>query len=343
MDEEILWLEKYKPKRFDEIVGQERAVDRLRKLVESRTLPHILINGPKGCGKTMLVLVLANELYGNSVTDNFTILNASDFFDLGKSYLNKEARFSRFYNKNKSVISIFKESIKKYASIVPFNADYKLIFIDNAENLRQDAQDALRRIMERYSNTCRFIFATTSKSSIISPIRSRCINIFVPKVDKNLVSNRLLEILNKESIKVTKDGVESIKRELSNDIEFGINVIQLAAKEYGVINSDAIRYFIKDIEMSELDIWMDKLFKRLEKINTNIKKEIEKITLIEGYDSKEIIDATIKKIERINISERKKAIATLLIADIEYDITRGKYDFIHLERLFLKLKTLLFS
>lgn len=342
MDDEILWTEKYRPKRFDEVVGQERVVGRLKRLVESKNLPHILISGPKGCGKTMLVLALANELYDNSVADNFTILNASDFFNLGKSYLDKEARFSRFYKKDESVVSIFKESIKKYASIVPFNVDYKLIFIDNAENLRQDAQDALRRIMERYSNTCRFIFATTSKSSIISPIRSRCVDIFVPKLDKSLVPSILLNILDKEGIEVTKDGIDSIKG-LLYDIEFGINVIQLAANEYEVIDSDAIRYSIKEMEKSELDIWMDKLFGRLEKNDAKIKEEIERITLMEGYDGKEIIEATIKKLNEMKISERKKAIATLLISDIDYDLTRGKYDFIHLERLFLKLKTLLFS
>ena len=342
MDDEILWTEKYRPKRFDEVVGQERVVGRLRRLVESKNLPHILISGPKGCGKTMLVLALANELYGNSVADNFTILNASDFFNLGKSYLDKEARFSRFYKKDESVVSIFKESIKKYASIVPFNVDYKLIFIDNAENLRQDAQDALRRIMERYSNTCRFIFATTSKSSIISPIRSRCVDIFVPKLDKSLVPSILLNILDKEGIEVTKDGIDSIKG-LLYDIEFGINVIQLAANEYEVIDSDAIRYSIKEMEKSELDIWMDKLFGRLEKNDAKIKEEIERITLMEGYDGKEIIEATIKKLNEMKISERKKAIATLLISDIDYDLTRGKYDFIHLERLFLKIKTFLFS
>lgn len=342
MDDEILWTEKYRPKRFDEVVGQERVVGRLRRLVESKNLPHILISGPKGCGKTMLVLALANELYGNSVADNFTILNASDFFNLGKSYLDKEARFSRFYKKDESVVSIFKESIKKYASIVPFNVDYKLIFIDNAENLRQDAQNALRRIMERYSNTCRFIFATTSKSSIISPIRSRCVDIFVPKLDKSLVPSILLNILDKEGIEVTRDGIDSIKG-LLYDIEFGINVIQLAANEYEVIDSDAIRYSIKEMEKSELDIWMDKLFGRLEKNDAKIKEEIERITLMEGYDGKEIIEATIKKLNEMKISERKKAIATLLISDIDYDLTRGKYDFIHLERLFLKIKTLLFS
>ncbi|BDC35476.1 MAG: AAA family ATPase [Candidatus Methanoliparum thermophilum] len=337
---DILWSEKYRPKRFDEIVGQERVVGRLERLVESKNLPHILINGSKGVGKTMLVLALANELYGDLVADNFTILNASDFFDLGRSYLDKEARFSRFYKRDKPVISIFKDSIKKYASILPFNADYKLIFIDNAENLRKDAQDALRRIMERYSNTCRFIFATTSKFNIISPIRSRCVDIFVPKLDKNLVSSILLNILDKEGIKVTKDGVESINNELSNDIEFGIDVIQFASREYGLINSDAIRYSIKEIGRSELDILIDKLF---EQNNADIKKEIEKITLIEGYDSKEIIESTIKKIKNIKISERKKAIITLLIADIEHDIVRGRYDFIHLERLFLNLKIFLFS
>lgn len=343
MSDEILWTEKYRPKRLDEVVGQERVVNRLKKLLNSRNLPHILINGPKGCGKTMFVLILANELYGDSVSDNFTILNASDFFDLGKSYLDKEERFSRFYKKNESIISIFKESIKKYASIVPFNVDYKLIFIDNAENLRQDAQDALRRIMERYSNTCRFIFATTSKSSIIPPIRSRCANIFVPKPEKSLISDILLNILDKEGIEITDDGVESIKNELSCDIEFGINVIQLAANEYGIINSDAIRYSIKEIGRSDLDISIDRLFDKLGSKDTNIKDEIEKITLVEGYDSREIIEATIKKLNETDISERKKAIATLLISDIDYDLTRGRYDFIHLERLFLKIKTLLFT
>ncbi|TAH58871.1 MAG: AAA family ATPase, partial [Methanosarcina mazei] len=173
-----LWTLKYRADTLERLLGNEHAVKTLSELVQSRTLPHLIFYGPENSGKTTAALALARQLYGDTWKNNFAYFNASDFFNQGKRYLVRDRRFVRFIGTDdpkkiyKSVIDIFKEIINEYAGMAPLDADYKLIYIDNAESLSSDAQHALRRIMEKYSATCRFILSTTRPSKLISPLRS---------------------------------------------------------------------------------------------------------------------------------------------------------------------------
>ncbi|MFN7105663.1 MAG: AAA family ATPase, partial [Pyrobaculum sp.] len=147
------WVEKYRPSTFDEVVGLEEVKSRLREFVRSGGLPHLLFYGPPGTGKTTVALVLARELYGGSWRENVLELNASD----------------------ERGIATIRERVKEFARTAPTGgALFKLVILDEADNMTTDAQQALRRIMEIYAQNTRFILLANYVSRIIDPIVSRC-------------------------------------------------------------------------------------------------------------------------------------------------------------------------
>lgn len=230
-----LWTLKYRADTLEGLLGNEHAVKTLSELVQSRSLPHLIFYGPENSGKTTAALALARQLYGNTWKNNFTYFNSSDFFDQGKRYLVRDRRFVRFIGTDdpkkiyKSVIDIFKEIINEYAGMSPLDADYKIIYIDNAESLSSDAQHALRRIMEKYSATCRFILSTTKPSKLISPLRSRGLQVFFSYVSDSLLKPYLERISLAENLKLSGGAFDAILYLARGNIAGAVQTLQLAA------------------------------------------------------------------------------------------------------------------
>ena len=152
--EDLAWTEKYRPKCLDDVIGQEVIAERLKAFAKSKSFPNMIFAGPAGVGKTTSALALANELYGDKIYEAFIELNASD---------------SRG-------IDVIRGRVKEFARTMPLSSGLvKIIFLDEADALTPEAQHALRRTMERYSSTTRFIFSANYASKIIEPIQSRCV------------------------------------------------------------------------------------------------------------------------------------------------------------------------
>lgn len=243
-----LWTLKYRVDTLKEILGNENAVATLSELAQSGILPHLVFYGPENSGKTTASLALARQLYGNTWENNFVYFNASDFFDQGKRYLVRDKRFVRLLGTDdpkkiyKSVINIFKEVINEYAGMASIDADYKLIYIDNSESLNLDAQHALRRIMEKYNTTCRFILSTTKPSKLIAPLRSRGLQIFFAYVPDSVLKVHLEKISRSEKLQLSEDALDAILYSAKGNVAKAVQTLQLVSllAHDSVINEEMV-------------------------------------------------------------------------------------------------------
>ncbi len=194
----MLWIEKYRPTSFEEVIGQKSPVRQLSAYAALGNLPHLMVIGRSGCGKSSALEVFSRLFYTESAAENTTVLPVSVMFSQGHTYFAKNDRFAHLYQKKKSVLANFKYVVRWHASLKPLSAPFRLIIFDGAGDLTKDAQAALRRIMEQYSRSCRFIFVTNSLASIIDPIRSRCVPLYFLPIDEVTMRTYLKHVLELE-------------------------------------------------------------------------------------------------------------------------------------------------
>ncbi|HJJ36333.1 MAG TPA: replication protein C [Methanocorpusculum sp.] len=224
-----LWIEKYRPQTFSDLVGQQPVAAQLEACVAAGNLPHLLVIGKSGTGKSAALEIFSRNFYAESASENTTVLPVSVMFSQGHAYLETCERFAHLYDKSKSVLANFKYIVKWHASLKPLSAPFRLIVFDGAGDLPKDAQAALRRIMERYSSTCRFIFITPSAAQLIDPIRSRCVPLYFLPVDSNLVRAHLVKILEAEGKSLDDDLIDMIALSAKGDLRKAVMYLELAA------------------------------------------------------------------------------------------------------------------
>ncbi|MEI8331080.1 MAG: AAA family ATPase [Methanomicrobiales archaeon] len=227
----MLWIERYRPKEFREILGQDPSVGLLSSFAENKTLPHLILTGAHGTGKSVAIECFARKLYGENWELNTSRFQTADLFSQGKAYLENDDRYTHIYQKGQSLINNFKYIIKWYASLRPLDTEFKLMIFEDAHTLTLDAQQALRRIMERSSGTCRFVFTTTNQSSIIPAITSRCLPLFFAPLDQSVMLNHLRTIkacepLGKQGC--SDDEFELIIQAAHGDMRRAILLLQVA-------------------------------------------------------------------------------------------------------------------
>lgn len=215
---ELLWTEKYRPKTLDEIINQEDIVSRLKKFVQERNMPHLLFAGPPGTGKTTAAHCLAHDLFGENYRQYMLELNASD----------------------ERGIDVIRSKVKEFARTkVAANIPFKIVLLDEADNMTADAQQALRRLMEMYTATTRFILIANYPSKIIEPIQSRCAVFRFTPLKKEDVVARLKWIADQERIEAENDALEAIYELSEGDMRRAINILQAAAA-LGKVTVDSV-------------------------------------------------------------------------------------------------------
>jgi replication factor C small subunit len=207
-DSHTIWIEKYRPQKLADIVGQNEIIERLESYVKSGNLPHLLFTGTAGVGKTTAAVALAREFFGDSWHMNFRELNASD----------------------ERGIDVVRNQIKQFARTSPLEgATFKILFLDEADALTPDAQAALRRTMESYAQTCRFILSCNYSSKIIDPIQSRCAIYRFGPLSPGAVKEEIRRIARNEGLEVSPEAEEAIVYVAQGDMGRAINALQGAA------------------------------------------------------------------------------------------------------------------
>ncbi len=311
-----IWVEKYRPRTLDEVVGQDEVIQRLKGYVERKNIPHLLFSGPPGTGKTATAIALARDLFGENWRDNFIEMNASD----------------------ERGIDVVRHKIKDFARTAPIgDAPFKIIFLDEADALTADAQAALRRTMEMYSKSCRFILSCNYVSRIIEPIQSRCAVFKFRPVPKEAMKKRLLEICEKEGVKITEDGLEALIYISGGDFRKAINALQGAAAIGEVVDADAIYQITATARPEE----MSELIQTALKGNFMEAREILDRLMVEyGMSGEDIVSQLFREIISMPIKDSLKVQLIDKLGEVDFRLTEGANERIQLDAYLAYLSTL---
>ena len=301
------WTEKYRPQTLDEVIGRDSIVKRLKFYVEKQNMPHLLFAGPAGVGKTTCAICMAREFFGETWRQNFQETNASD----------------------ERGINVVRQKIKDFARTRPIGGDFKIIFLDESDALTSDAQNALRRTMEMYTSTCRFVLSCNYSSRIIEPIQSRCaVFRFGPLADE-AIEKKVKMICQKEGLTITEDGMKALLYVVEGDMRSAENLLQ-SASAFSEITSDVVyqvsaRATPEDIrKMMEDALKGDFLVAR---------KQLSDLLLKHGLSGEDILRQMHREIFNLDIPDKKKVELVDRLGEHDFRLVEGSNEKIQLESL----------
>ncbi|AIY90096.1 replication factor C small subunit [Geoglobus acetivorans] len=310
----IIWVEKYRPKTLDEVVGQDEVIQRLKGYVHKKNIPHLLFAGPPGTGKTATSIALARDLFGDVWQDNFIEMNASD----------------------ERGIDVVRHKIKEFARTAPISAPFKIIFLDEADALTADAQAALRRTMEMYSKTCRFILSCNYISRIIEPIQSRCAVFKFRPVPTEAMRKRLLEICEEERIDIDDEAIEALIYVSGGDFRKAINALQGASALGERVTADLIYQITATARPEELKNLIETALKG---DFLSARDYLDRLMIEYGMSGEDIVSQMYREIISSGFDESLKVVLVEKLGEIDFRLTEGAHERIQLNS-FLAFLTL---
>ena len=308
-----MWAEKYRPKMLDDMVNQKEIVERLKSFVKSRNVPHCIFAGPPGTGKTTAALCLARDLYGSAYREHVMELNASD------------ARG----------INVVRETVKTFARIrsigeIPF----KIMILDEADNMTSDAQQALRRTMERYTGTCRFILIANYSGKIIEPIQSRCAPFRFTYLPREEQDQHLMLIAEKERLRLLDEGLDAIFEVCGGDLRRAINTLQATASLNKPVDAKIVYSIAGRANPADIKKMIETA------VNGNFldaRKQLRNMIQKYGVAGSDLIRQIHTEIFRANLPEQSKMRLVDIIGEIDYRLVEGADEEVQLSALLARL------
>ncbi len=304
-----IWTEKYRPSNFTEIFGQDAILKRVQSLTNSLNIPHLLFAGPAGTGKSTLALVVVKELFKESWKENYLELNASD----------------------ERGINIVREKVKNFARTKSLgNVPYKVIFLDEADALTPEAQQALRRTMENYSASCRFILSCNYSSKIIDPIQSRCAIFRFKLLEKKDIEKIIFTISEKENLTISPESLDLLYEGSEGDCRRCINLLQSTAPISPLITPELVATVISSAKPKDIKIVLDYA---LSGDFQEAREKLLDVMLKESISGPDVIKAIQKEIWNLPVEPELKVKLTEKTGEIEFRIVEGSDPFIQLQSL----------
>jgi len=307
--ESALWTEKYRPSDFSEIKGQKEIVKRVKAFVGQKNLPHLLFAGPAGVGKSTLAIVIAKKLFGEHWRQNFLELNASDTRG----------------------IDTIRQNVKDFARTRAIGeAPFKIIFLDEADALTREAQQALRRTMENYTQTCRFCLSCNYSSKIIEPIQSRCVVFRFRQLDKKEIFEIIENIAKQEKIKIDEKAKEALYEISEGDCRKLENVLQSSAAVTEHITEDLVHSLASVAKPKEIKEVLELALKNK---FIDARNKLLDLMLNYGLAGIDVIKQIQKEILELGIDNKSKMALIEKCGEIEFRMTEGSDEYIQLEAL----------
>jgi len=305
---EKIWCEKYRPLVFKDIIGQKPIVDKIKAMVEKKNLPHQLYVGPAGVGKTSLILVVSRELYGDSWQDNILELNASDTRG----------------------IDVIRNEVKNFARTKSLTGVPKICILDEADSLTKEAQQALRRTMEKFSNSCRFCLLANYSSKIIEPIQSRCAVFRFKPLVKEEINKIITNVADNENLKIGNKAIDALFEISEGDVRKIYNILQSCSSISKEITNELIYEMVSFANPKEVK-------KILENAVSGdfikSREKLLKLMLEAGLSGTDIIKQVQREIWELDIENDNKLKLIEKCAEIEFRMVEGADEFIQLEAL----------
>ena len=310
MDEQFaIWTEKYRPKDFSHIKGQDEIVRKIEAFVRQKNMPHVLFAGPAGVGKTTLALVTARQLFGDTWASNFLELNASD----------------------ERGIDVIRLKVKEFArSRALGEVPFKIIYLDECDALTKEAQQALRRTMENYTQTCRFILSCNYSSKIIDPIQSRCTVFKFKPLLKEHLKDIIKTIVKAEKLHLEPEAEEALVEVCGGDCRRLENILQ-AASSLGTKITEKEVYELSSVARPKEII---EVLKACEKEDfLAAKKKLLDAMLQFGLSGLDIVSQLQKEIWNLSLTPKTKLAMISACGEAEFRMVEGSDEFIQLEAL----------
>jgi len=297
------WVEKYRPNKLEELISHEDIINTIQRFVGENRLPHLLFYGPPGTGKTSTILAVAKQLYSPKQFGSMVLeLNASDERGIG----------------------IVREQILSFASTrTIFKSGFKLIILDEADAMTNYAQNALRRVIEKFTENARFCIICNYLSKIIPALQSRCTRFRFGPLTPEQMTPRLELVIRQEAVNVTEDGKKALVTLGSGDMRKVLNILQSTSMAYDVVNEENVYLCVghpPKADIANMVNWM---------LNESFSKAYEKIMELKtakGLALTDIITEVHHYVHRIDFPSHVRIHLLSKLADIEYRLACGVND-----------------